>query len=53
MMLFCRHSVSRPLKAFGEQNRPQDWFNQKNCALQYSDLLEKVEPEIPKYDKNT
>ncbi|RWS11201.1 bromodomain-containing protein 8-like isoform X2, partial [Dinothrombium tinctorium] len=37
------YSVSRPLKAFGEPNRPADWFSQKNCALQYSDMLEKVE----------
>uniref|UniRef100_T1IIC5 Bromo domain-containing protein n=1 Tax=Strigamia maritima TaxID=126957 RepID=T1IIC5_STRMM len=36
-------SVSRAIKVFGEPNRPADWFSQKNCALQYSDLLEKVE----------
>ncbi|GAB6024925.1 Bromodomain-containing protein 8 [Chamberlinius hualienensis] len=36
-------SVSRAIKPYGEPNRPADWFSQKNCALQYSDLLEKVE----------
>lgn len=36
-------SVSRAIKPFGDANRPQEWFSQKNCALQYSDLLEKVE----------
>lgn len=37
------YSVSRSLKCFGEPNRPTDWFSQKNCALQYSELLENVE----------
>ncbi|XP_052772868.1 bromodomain-containing protein 8-like isoform X2 [Mya arenaria] len=36
-------SVSRAIKSFGESTRPQDWFSQKNCAMQYADLLEKVE----------
>ncbi|XP_064631217.1 bromodomain-containing protein 8-like isoform X5 [Lineus longissimus] len=36
-------SVSRAIKPFGERDRPNDWFSQKNCALQYSELLEKVE----------
>ncbi|XP_062598362.1 bromodomain-containing protein 8-like [Saccostrea cucullata] len=36
-------SVSRAIKAYGEPNRPPEWFSQKNCALQYADLLEKVE----------
>ncbi|XP_067129377.1 bromodomain-containing protein 8-like [Centruroides vittatus] len=36
-------SVSRAIRPFGEANRPPDWFSQKNCAIQYSDLLEKVE----------
>uniref|UniRef100_A0A224YUR5 Bromodomain-containing protein 8 n=1 Tax=Rhipicephalus zambeziensis TaxID=60191 RepID=A0A224YUR5_9ACAR len=36
-------SVSRAIRPFGESNRPNDWFSQKNCALQYADLLEKVE----------
>ncbi|XP_076354207.1 bromodomain-containing protein 8-like isoform X8 [Tachypleus tridentatus] len=36
-------SVSRAIKPFAEPNRPPDWFSQKNCALQYSDLLENVE----------
>ncbi|XP_036364759.1 bromodomain-containing protein 8 isoform X2 [Octopus sinensis] len=40
-------SVSRAIKPFAEGgSRPADWFSQKNCALQYADLLEKV--EIPK-----
>lgn len=36
-------SVSRQIKSYGEPNRPQEWFSQRNCALQYADLLEKVE----------
>ncbi|XP_050396095.1 bromodomain-containing protein 8 [Patella vulgata] len=36
-------SVSRSVKPHGEPDRPSDWFSQKNCALQYSELLEKVE----------
>nr|XP_022345320.1 bromodomain-containing protein 8-like isoform X1 [Crassostrea virginica] len=36
-------SVSRQIKAFGEPNRPPEWFSQRNCAMQYADLLEKVE----------
>ncbi|XP_074642901.1 bromodomain-containing protein 8-like isoform X2 [Tubulanus polymorphus] len=36
-------SVSRAIKPFGEKRRPPDWFNQKNCALQYADMLDKVE----------
>ncbi|XP_048747274.2 bromodomain-containing protein 8-like isoform X1 [Ostrea edulis] len=36
-------SVSRAIRAYGEPNRPQEWFSQKNCALQYAELLEKVE----------
>lgn len=39
------NSVTRPLKAFGEPNRPADWFSQKNCALQYDELLEKAAPK--------
>ncbi|CAG2100552.1 unnamed protein product [Medioppia subpectinata] len=41
-------SVSRPLKSFCEPNRPSDWFHQKYCAIQYHDLLEKIETETPK-----
>lgn len=41
--LHPRYSVSRSLKPFGEHHRPQDWFSQKNCALQYAELLENVE----------
>ncbi|KAG8228262.1 hypothetical protein J437_LFUL006229, partial [Ladona fulva] len=40
---FEKVSVSRTLRAFDELNRPPDWFSQKNCALQYSSLLEKVD----------
>ncbi|XP_060600673.1 bromodomain-containing protein 8-like [Ruditapes philippinarum] len=36
-------SVSRAIKPFIESVRPPDWFSQKNCALQYADLLEKAE----------
>ena len=35
-------SVSRQMKPFAEEGRPNDWFSQKNCALQYKLLLEKV-----------
>lgn len=41
-------TVSRSLKPFGEKNRPKDWFNQKHCALQYEDLIEMTEKEMPK-----
>lgn len=36
-------SVSRAIRPFGENNRPSDWFSQKNCAAQYNELLDKVE----------
>ncbi|KAL4231686.1 Bromodomain-containing protein 8 [Mactra antiquata] len=36
-------SVSRAIKPFVQDNRPPDWISQKNCALQYADLLEKAE----------
>lgn len=36
-------SVSRAVKVLGDPGRPQDWFSQKNCALQYASLLENVE----------
>ncbi|XP_075725575.1 uncharacterized protein LOC119185020 isoform X3 [Rhipicephalus microplus] len=36
-------SVSRAIRPLGEANRPNDWFSQKNCALQYADLLKTVE----------
>ena len=35
-------SVSSQMKPFAEEGRPNDWFSQKNCALQYKLLLEKV-----------
>lgn len=40
--------MSRPLKQFSESNRPSDWFAQKNCALQYSEMRESVKDEVPK-----
>ncbi|KAK7109423.1 bromodomain-containing protein 8-like isoform X2 [Littorina saxatilis] len=36
-------SVSRAIKPYGELHRPSDWFQPRNCATQYSSLLEKVE----------
>ncbi|XP_016999119.2 bromodomain-containing protein 8 [Drosophila takahashii] len=45
-------TVSRTLKSIcgngngnggGQNNRPADWFSQKNCAVQYGNLLESVE----------
>ena len=36
-------SVSRQMKPFSEDGRPTDWFSQKNCALQYNLLLNKVD----------
>ncbi|XP_076472755.1 uncharacterized protein LOC143302102 isoform X2 [Babylonia areolata] len=35
--------VSRAIKPYGESHRPADWFLPRNCATQYSSLLEKVE----------
>ncbi|XP_051537481.1 bromodomain-containing protein 8-like isoform X2 [Myxocyprinus asiaticus] len=36
-------SVSRAIKPFAETGRPPDWFSQKHCASQYSELLETTE----------
>ncbi|KAG1962251.1 bromodomain-containing protein [Pimephales promelas] len=36
-------SVSRAIKPFSETGRPPDWFSQKHCASQYSELLETTE----------
>ncbi|XP_076835562.1 bromodomain-containing protein 8 isoform X1 [Brachyhypopomus gauderio] len=36
-------SVSRAIKPFAEPGRPPDWFSQKHCASQYSELLENTE----------
>ncbi|XP_056450751.1 bromodomain-containing protein 8-like, partial [Gadus chalcogrammus] len=36
-------SVSRAIKPFAEPGRPPDWFSQKHCASQYSELLESTE----------
>ncbi|XP_065352333.1 bromodomain-containing protein 8-like isoform X3 [Cloeon dipterum] len=45
-------SVSRAIKPYGEKDRPNDWFSQKNCALQYEKLLENVEtPKRRRGDK--
>ncbi|XP_042308174.1 bromodomain-containing protein 8 isoform X2 [Sceloporus undulatus] len=41
--LFSRVSVSRAIKPFAEPGRPPDWFSQKHCASQYSELLETTE----------
>uniref|UniRef100_A0A8C2CE53 Bromodomain-containing protein 8 n=1 Tax=Cyprinus carpio TaxID=7962 RepID=A0A8C2CE53_CYPCA len=40
---FVRVSVSRAIKPFSESGRPPDWFSQKHCASQYSELLETTE----------
>ena len=40
-------SVSRQMRQFAEPHRPADWFSQKNCALQYNIMLEKIEKEMP------
>lgn len=37
-----RMSVSRVLRVFGEQDRPSEWYSQKQCALQYELLLNNV-----------
>ena len=36
------------MNKYKESNRPSDWFSQKNCALQYNQLIEKVEKETPR-----
>ncbi|XP_069140305.1 bromodomain-containing protein 8-like isoform X2 [Argopecten irradians] len=36
-------SVSRAIRPYGEPNRTPESFSQKNCALQYAELLEKAE----------
>lgn len=39
--------IVRLLKAnFSESNRPTNWFMPKFCALQYNDMLDKI--EVPK-----
>lgn len=40
----CRGSVSRTIKLINEvcadcEERPPDWFSQKNCAIKYNELL--------------
>ncbi|XP_014384575.1 PREDICTED: bromodomain-containing protein 8 isoform X1 [Myotis brandtii] len=41
--VFTWVSVSRAIKPFAEPGRPPDWFSQKHCASQYSELLETTE----------
>uniref|UniRef100_A0A2C9MAF5 Bromo domain-containing protein n=1 Tax=Biomphalaria glabrata TaxID=6526 RepID=A0A2C9MAF5_BIOGL len=36
-------SVSRTIKPYADPNRPPDWFHQKNCLLQYYDMMEQLE----------
>ncbi|CAG5135672.1 unnamed protein product, partial [Candidula unifasciata] len=36
-------SVSRAIKPYAEPSRPPEWFHQKNCLLQYYDLMEQLE----------
>ncbi|XP_060075496.1 bromodomain-containing protein 8-like [Ylistrum balloti] len=36
-------SVSRAIRPYGEAHRTPESFSQKNCALQYAELLEKAE----------
>ncbi|XP_072177355.1 bromodomain-containing protein 8-like isoform X3 [Diadema setosum] len=36
-------SVSRAIKPLIDPSRPSDWFSQKNCAIQYSAMLEAVD----------
>ena len=37
-----RVSVSRAVKPLVDDVRPADYFSQKNCALQYSAMLDKA-----------
>lgn len=41
-MTFQRVSVSRAVKPLVEDVHPADYFSQKNCALQYSSMLDKA-----------
>ncbi|XP_059173866.1 bromodomain-containing protein 8-like isoform X2 [Physella acuta] len=36
-------SVSRSIKPYVEPHRPPDWFHQRNCLLQYFDMMEQLE----------
>nr|XP_009859365.1 bromodomain-containing protein 8 [Ciona intestinalis] len=45
--------VSRMLRPLGEQNRPSDWFSSKNCAQQYSALVEQAETPRRKRGERT
>ncbi|XP_071948670.1 uncharacterized protein [Antedon mediterranea] len=44
-------SVSRFMKPFTEPDKPADWFSQKNCALQYTDMMDN--PDFPKRKRST
>ncbi|CAK8675976.1 unnamed protein product [Clavelina lepadiformis] len=46
-------SVSRMLRRLGELNRPPDWFSPKNCAQQYTALLEAAETPRRKRGERT
>ncbi|GIY90133.1 bromodomain-containing protein 8 [Caerostris darwini] len=39
------NSVARSLKPLGEQIRPGDWYTPKNCALQFSKLLNEIDED--------
>ncbi|KAF2362395.1 Bromodomain [Trinorchestia longiramus] len=46
-------AVSRSIRGVNnEEPRPQDWYNQKNCALQYAHLLETITPAKRKREKD-
>lgn len=40
--MFYRVSVSRAVKPLMEEVHDPDYFSQKNCALQYSAMLDKA-----------
>ncbi|KAF6031894.1 BRD8 [Bugula neritina] len=46
-------SVSRAIRNHSTESRPHEYFSQKNCALQYGELLEKAEtPKRKRSEKN-
>ena len=52
LLLLCRLSVSRAIKPYADSSRPPEWFHQKNCVLQYYDMMEQLEHQQPKYVKS-
>jgi bromodomain-containing protein 8 len=44
-------SVTRAIKPLMEDKRSQDFFSQKNCAMQYAKMLDKA--NTPKYVHST